>query len=446
MRHRKQLIQILDNIGWLVFDKALRLCLGLVLSVWIARYLGPDQFGELSYVVAFTALFGVIATFGVKDLVVRDLVRHPQSANSILGSAAGLLVLSGLMAYALTLVGVRFARPDNSTIQIATAVLGSIMLLRAADIGRFWFESQVLSKYVVWGQSLVFLVAAAIKVLLILQEAPLIAFVWVLAGEAGCASVVILAVFNRAGPGVRSVKFDWSRALAIAKDSWPLVLSGVAIMIYMKVDQLMIAHMLDDSSVGVYSAAVSVSEAWYFMPVIIASSFFPSMVTVDERDTDYSRNAFQRLFDVLVLLALGIAIPMTFMSGWVISILFGTAYLEAGTVLAIHIWASVFVFLGVASERWFVNKNRQIFSMQRTMFGAAANIVLNLILIPKHGITGAAVATVVAQVLAAFIYDVFRAETRVLYRMKLAALNPVGAVSRLLSGSPANSYGFSKQD
>jgi PST family polysaccharide transporter len=298
--HRPQLIQILDNIGWLVFDKALRLCLGLVVSVWIARYLGPNQFGELSYVVAFTALFGVLASFGMKDLVVRDLVRHPQSANSILGSAAGLLLLSGLLAYASTLVGVRFARPDNPTIQIATAVLGSMMLLRAADIGRFWFESQVLSKYVVWGQSLVFLVAAATKVFLILEEAPLIAFVWVLAGEAVCTSIVILAVFNRAGPGVRSVKFDLTRAKAMARDSWPLVLSGVAIMIYMKVDQLMIAHMLDDNSVGVYSAAVSVSEVWYFMPVIIASSFFPSMVTVDDRDAVSSRNAFQRLFDVLV--------------------------------------------------------------------------------------------------------------------------------------------------
>jgi PST family polysaccharide transporter len=232
----------------------------------------------------------------------------------------------------------------------------------------------------------------------------------------------------------------------MARDSWPLVLSGVAIMIYMKVDQLMFAHMLDDNSVGVYSAAVSVSEVWYFMPVIIASSFFPSMVTVDDRDAVSSRNAFQRLFDVLVLLALGIAIPMTFMSGWVISKLFGAAYLEAGTVLAIHIWASVFVFLGVASERWFVNRNRQVLSMQRTIFGAAANIVLNLVLIPRHGITGAAVATVVAQILAALIFDVFRAETRVLYRMKLAALNPIGAVSRLLSGSPANSYDFSNRD
>lgn len=162
---------------------------------------------------------GVLAAFGIKDLVVRDLVRYPQSANSVFGSAAGLLLLSGLLAYASTVVGVRFARPDNSTIQIATAVLGSVMLFRAADTARFWFESQVLSKYVVWGQSLVFLVAAATKVILILEEAPLIAFVWVLAGEAFCASVAILAVFNWAGPGVRSVTFDLLRAKAVARDS-----------------------------------------------------------------------------------------------------------------------------------------------------------------------------------------------------------------------------------
>jgi PST family polysaccharide transporter len=446
IEHRPRLIQILDNIGWLAFDKALRLGLGLVVSVWIARYLGPQQFGELSYVIAFTALFGVVATFGVKDVVVRELVRHPQTADSVLGSAAVLLILSGFLAYGLTLLGIRIARPDNPTIQLATVVLGSAMLLRAADIGRFWFESQVRSKYVVWGQNLVFLVAAAVKVLLILWKAPLIAFVWVLFGELVCVAIAVLMAFNWAGPGLGFVRFDLSQAKVLARDSWPLVLSGVAIMIYMKVDQVMISHLLDDTNVGVYSAAVSVSEVWYFVPVVIASSLFPSMVTADGRDTARSRDRFQRLFDVVVLLAIGIAIPMTFFSDWLITTLFGSAYREAGTVLAIHIWASIFVFLGVASERWFVNQNRQVLSMQRTMLGAFANIALNLVLIPRYGIIGAATATVVSQALAALIYDVLRSETRPLYRMKLMALNPVGAFGRLHSESLVNTRNNSERD
>ena len=115
--HRPILIQILDNIGWLIFDKAARLALGLAVSIWVARYLGPRLFGELSYVIAFTSLFGVLATFGVKDVVVRDLVRQSQWADRTLGSAAGILFVSGIFAYALALLMIRIVRPDDPTVE-----------------------------------------------------------------------------------------------------------------------------------------------------------------------------------------------------------------------------------------------------------------------------------------------------------------------------------------
>ena len=433
--NRPRLIQILDNIGWLVFDKAFRLGLGLVVSIWVARYLGPQQFGVLSYVIAFTALFGVLAAFGVKDVVVRDLVRHPQSTDASLGSAAGLLLLTGFVAYTLTLLGIRIARPDDSTVQIAAVLLGSAMLFRATDIAKIWFEAQVRSKYVVWAQNSVFFVAAIVKVVLILKQAPLLAFVWVLLGEAVCVSIVVLMTFNWIGPGLARLRFDLARAKTLARNSWPLALSGVAIMVYMKVDQLMIGHLLDDSNVGIYSAAVSISEVWYFVPIVIASSLFPSIVTARETDAASTKHRFQRLFDLMVLLSFGIAIPMTFLSDWLIITLFGASYQDAGTVLTIHIWASIFVFVGVASERWFVNENRQILSMQRTMLGAIVNIALNIVMIPTYGIAGAAAATVISQSVAAFFYDALRVETRPLFLMKVRAMNPVGAIRRFRTES-----------
>jgi PST family polysaccharide transporter len=197
----------------------------------------------------------------------------------------------------------------------------------------------------------------------------------------------------------------------------------MAIMVYMKIDQIMLGQMLGDDAVGIYSAAVRISEVWYFIPMMIVASVFPSILEAKKRDETQYLQRLQRLYDIMVWLSVAIALPMTFVSTPIVIALFGPAYAESGTVLAIHIWASVFVFLGVASSQWFVAENRQILSFQRTLLGALVNVILNLVLIPDFGPIGASVATVVAYAIAAFFADVMQKETRQTFAMKLKSMN-----------------------
>jgi O-antigen/teichoic acid export membrane protein len=184
--------------------------------------------------------------------------------------------------------------------------------------------------------------------------------------------------------------------------------------------------------VGIYSAAVRISEVWYFIPMIIVASVFPAILEAKKRSEAQYYQRLQHLYDLMVWLAVGVALPMTFLSTPIVTLLFGEAFAASGPVLAIHIWAAVFVFLGVSSGKWFLAENRQLLSFQRTVLGAIANVVLNLWLIPVYGVVGAALATVMSYAIAAFFADLMQKETRKMFLMKVSALNPVSIYQRNL--------------
>ena len=423
--HRPILLKIVDNIGWLFFDKVLRMGVGLLVGVWVARYLGPEQFGLFSFATAFIGLFGAVAGLGLQSIVVRDIVRDPTCKEETLGTSAVLQLGGGMFAYGLILGTIFWLRPEDALAKLLVAILGSMMLLKASEVAVYWFESQVLSKYTVWVQNGSFLVFAAVKVTFILANAPLLAFAWATVAEAALVALLLLVILGVHGPGLRKLKVSLARAKVLLADSWPLMLSGLAIALYMKIDQIMLGQILGDEAVGIYSAATRISEVWYFIPMMIVASVFPAILEAKKQSEALYYQRLQRLYDLMVWLSVVVALPMTFLAGPIVVLLFGSAYAEAGTVLAIHIWASVFVFLGVASSQWFIAENRQLLSFQRTLMGAVINVGLNFILIPHFGVAGAAYATVLAQASVGLLYDLLQKETRPMFFMKLKSFNPM---------------------
>jgi PST family polysaccharide transporter len=202
----------------------------------------------------------------------------------------------------------------------------------------------------------------------------------------------------------------------LLKDSWPLILSGLAIMVYMRIDQIMLGQMLGDEAVGIYSAAVRISEVWYFVPVAIISSAMPAIIAARKTDPGKYLEQFQKLYELMALLALSVAIPMSVLSDYAVGILFGGSYAGAGGVLAIHTWAAVFVFLGLASSQWLIQEGRQHVILQRTLLGALLNVLANLWLIPAHGAVGAAWATTFSYAIAVFSVGL-RVDTRQVFVM-----------------------------
>lgn len=424
IEHRPHLLKALTNTGWLFGDQILRMAVGLIVGVWIARYLGPEQFGLLNYAMAFVALFGAIASLGLSGIVVRDLVKDPACANTTLGTAFVLQLIGGFLAFGLAIAAIGFARPDDGLVKLMVAVLGFVMVFKSTEVVKYWFESQVQSKYTVWVENGAFMVFAAVKVGLILTNASLMSFVWAVFAEGLLVAAGLLGVYALRGGRLLAWRGHYQHAKTLFKDSWPLILSGLAIMVYMRIDQIMLGQMLGDEAVGIYSAAVRISEVWYFVPMAIVASVFPSIIEAKKLSESLYYARLQKLYDLMTLLALGVALSMTFMSDWLIVLFYGNDYFEAGTVLALHVWTGLFVFMGVASGRWYLSENLQKFAFTRTLSGAFINILANFLLIPEYGVQGAALGTLLSQMAAAYLFDFLHPKTRAVFWLKSKSFVP----------------------
>jgi O-antigen/teichoic acid export membrane protein len=226
------------------------------------------------------------------------------------------------------------------------------------------------------------------------------------------AMILLLMFFHRRKQNLFDFRPQLHKMKALLKDSWPLILSGLAAIIYMKIDQIMIGEMLGSYSVGIYSVAVRLSEVWYFIPMVITASVFPSMIEAKKQSEKLYHKRVQQLYTLVIWVAIGIALPMTFLSDWIVQLLYGAEYKAAASVLSIHIWAGVFVFLGVVSGKWLLIENLQIFSTINTVIGAITNVLLNYIFIHELGVFGVAWATLISYFIAAYFSLVFWKKTR----------------------------------
>jgi O-antigen/teichoic acid export membrane protein len=430
--HRPNLLRIINNINWLFFDKILRMVVGMIVGLWFARYLGPLQFGVLSFSTAFVELFSCIAAVGMQTIVVRDVVRDPNHKEVTLGTAAALQFVGGIISYCILVASIFWFRPEDILTKSIVVILGSVMTFKFLDIAQYWFESQVQSKYTIWVQDSTFIVFSIIKVLLIMQGAPLIIFAFLIAIESLIATLILFFIFNIRGVKTFKLSIRFERAKTLLADGLPLFFSSISIMIYMRIDQIMISEIIGDKEVGIYSAAVRISELFYFIPVVILASIFPLIIREKQRSTENYNFYFQRIYDLMVWMSICVALPITIFSNSVVIFLFGLAYEGAGPVLAVNIWAGIFVALGIASSKWFVAENKQILSFKRTGIGAITNIILNFILIPKFGILGAAYATLASYAIAAMFIDLAQMETRDMFLMKLRAFNVFGVYKRMV--------------
>jgi O-antigen/teichoic acid export membrane protein len=303
----------------------------------------------------------------------------------------------------ISVIGIALIEPDNTSVQLFVLIVALGYIFKSFDTIDLWFQSQVQSKYSVFSRSIAFVIISIFKIGLVITQAPLVAFVLMYALDNLLAALLLIYLYHKK---VTFSFFEWQVKYdvmkSLLKDSWPLILSGIAVMLYMKIDQVMIGNMLGDSQLGVYSAAVKLSEAWYFIPMIVSGSVFPAILNTRKKSRELYLERMQMLYDSFTLFTIFVALITTFVAPFVIHIIYGVEYIEAAAVLSIHIWAGIFVFLGVASSKYLVAENLTKISFYRTFIGAITNLTLNFILIPEHGILGAAIATLISYGISTF--------------------------------------------
>lgn len=398
--------KIIRNIGWLMIEKVFAMVINFSIVIYLVRYLGVEDFGKLSYCISFVALFEAIAKLGLNGIVVRNLVQEPEAKNTILGTAFILKLLGSLAACILVIIS-SFKFNYNKELFSINIIIAGGLIFTAFDTIDYWFESQVNSKAISLIRSIQLIINSALKLVFIWLNLSLIAFVWLICIDYVLKALLKIWIYFKYNFSIFIWKFNFAKAQMILKDSFPLILSGVMVSIYMKIDQVMLGNMTNSAIVGNYATAVKFSEIWYFFPVAICSSCFPAIIQA--KNTSYQEYylKLQQLYDLMVGIALVIAIPITFFAKPLIIYLLGAEYTDAGTILAWHIWAGIFVFLGVARSKWLMIENLTIFNFATTGLGALTNIGLNLWLIPHYQGIGAAIATIISYAVAAYFSCIF---------------------------------------
>ena len=416
---RHSLQAIVGNTSWLFLDKALRITLGVVVGAWVARYLGPSRYGELVYVIAFVTMFQAIGKFGMDSIVVRDIARDPASANEILGTTFIIRLMAGFILWGTAPIGMWLLRPGDTTALLLTIIFAGTIIFQSSDTVDLWFQSQSQSKRTVLAKGLAYIGGNSLKVALILMQASLVyfAFAWLL--ETVLASLALYIAYRKyrtSGPWTWQIM----QAKLLMNEVWPYLLSSLSIIVYMRIDQIMLREIIGEKEVGIFSAALLPSEAWYFIATTLIISVAPAISRKKKESESAYLGALKTYFSIMWFVSIMIAIMVSISSPFIIGLLYGSDFQSSASVLAIHVFAVIPVFLGVSSNVWLTNEKRGDLAIKQTLIGAAINIAMNLYLIPTHGAEGAAFSTVISYFFSAIFVNALFA--RPLFNIQISSL------------------------
>ncbi|HLZ16592.1 MAG TPA: flippase [Cyclobacteriaceae bacterium] len=410
-----------ENIFWLSFEKGFSLFVGLVVTVSVARYLRPESFGLLNYALSFVSIFSAFSTLGIDQIMVRELAKEPERKDELLATGfiikiGGSVFLILLMAFVLV-----FMNHDAFT-NLLIMIIATAEIFKGFEVISYYFQSQVMSKFVVQIQLLANLIISVSKIGLVFVHAPLLWFgIIVVIGSILNAAGFIYAYQAREGTP-RKWSFRKELAMELLKESWPLALYGVALNIQARIDQVMLGNMMSNYEVGQYSVALKFIEIFGFVPVVLMNTFMPAVTKAKAVGGDLYHSRLVNLYRLMFLSFLAVGTPIYLFSKDVIVLLYGQDFAAAGYLLSLFSVRLFFSNMGVGKSVFIVNESLFRYSLLTVVVGAIANIALNYVLIPWYGAQGAIVSSILSFTISIFLLDLFFRRTRLNQRLMLQGI------------------------
>jgi polysaccharide transporter, PST family len=426
-----------QNFAWLVADRGVRLSVGVIVSSWSARYFGVANFGLLSYATALVAIFAAIIPLGMDALVVRDIIRDESVAGHMIGTAMGFRGVTACACAMLSVLAVLALRPGEKVLLEIVSVLAVGFIAQTLESGELLFQARIQMRRLVVPRLALFLVMNVLKVGLIMAGLSVFLFASLTALEMIVSGLLSYFFVRRALGSGYLLRFDLTRGWGLLRDSWPLAISGLAIIIYMKIAMIIVGSLMGNAAVGIYAAATRVPEASNFIPTVLGSSLLPGLIKNHELGAEFYDAALLRYFRINVLIAYGVCLPLSLGAPWIIKMLFHDAYMASAPVMAVYVWSAMFVFLGVARAQHLLNERLTGLSLLFSLAGLIVNLFCNFLFIPRFGVMGAAFATLFSYSISALFSSFLVPSTRKIGRLQCLALVSPWMVLRRNTGSIA---------
>jgi O-antigen/teichoic acid export membrane protein len=409
------------NTSWLLGERIIRMAASLFVGIYVARYLGPERFGLLSYANSYVGIFTAIAILGLDGIVVRELVKSPDQRNTLLGTSFLLKVIGTLLMWILILAALFFSNNTPLT-NTLIAIIAFGVLFQSFNVIDYNFQAEVKSKYVVHSQIVQLIVSSITKLVLIIKGSPLIWFAVVYSLDAIILAMGLAYAYSRNSGSIKKWKWNAKVALALLLDSWPLMFAYMSYLIYAKIDRIMIKEMLDDHNVGIYSAAYVLYEAPLFISLMIAKSVYPIFVQSFQDNKIKFFELYATLSSYMTLLSYLIVLFIVVFHEILIQITFGDSFEESSKILMLLSFGMIPMFNACLRSSYITISGNQKIILYTTVFSAVINVLLNIILINEYAVQGAVYATVITQILSLFILNIIFAETRNLFYIQVKSL------------------------
>ena len=410
---------------WLLSERVARIISGVFVTAYVARYLGPENWGIIGYSFFLVNVFGALAftPFGLNALVVKYILSRDWKLEHVLGSAAFLKLLGGVLQIFCVACLTLILREDT-IIWVCVGVIAAGVLFEPLFIIQQPYIANAEAGYPAAVQLVATVIQSAYRLFLIHAGADLVLFASAFLIEKIIVSVGLILTYHIKFGSILNWRINWSLSKNLLTISLPFVGSGILNMLLLRADLFAVRHLLGITDLGVYSVASTIFLLFQFVPIIICSSIFPSLVNAHFRASKEGTRRMILLLRLMMVLGLLIGGLCTAFGPIVIPLLYGPSYIGAINILSVLSWASVFFFVYVAAWRWFLLENLQLLALKMMIVNVIVQVILLLIGIGWWGLIGAAYAMIGAYLFAGFLAFTIWPRSRPLFTMILCAMIP----------------------
>lgn len=384
------------NAKWMIAEQIVQLGISVVLSVLTTRYLGPSNFGVISYCAAYVSFFTSVCTLGLEGIIIKELVNHRDREGEIVGTGIVMRLAASVLSIIAILLILLVVDPGNPLILKVAFLQSLVLIFKAFELIDYWFQSYLRSKYVAIIKSISYVLVAAYKIYILATGKSVEWFAFSTTLDFLLIAVMIVILYYRNG-GTKLV-FSMQTAKNLLRQSYHFILSGLVITVYTQMDKVMIGKMLDNTQVGLYSVALAICNYWILIPMAIINSARPTIMEEKKNGNEalYEKR-IRQLYAVLIWMGIAVSLVVSVLSHFILTLLYKEAYADAAPALSIAIWYTTFSTLGSARSIWIICEDKNTYVKRFMLWGALLNLILNALFIPLWGINGAAIATLVTQ-------------------------------------------------
>ena len=384
------------NAGWIIGGRVVNKVLAFFVGILTARYLGPGNYGLINYAAAYTTFFASVCTLGIDSVIIKNFSDHPDETGTALGTTILLRATSSVLS-ALMIIGIAMIVDRDEPVTILVVALSTLgLVFQAFDSIKQWFQSRLQSKYAAIATLIAYVAASAYKVILLIQGRSVALFALATAVDHLVVAICLYIAYKKQ----RGPSFVWSKQKAkeLLSVSGSYIIAGLMVSIYASTDKLMLKQMLDETTVGFYSTAVSISTTWAFVIQAVIDSVYPSVIHAYKTNQALFEKRNRQMYALVIYIAGFVSLIICVLAKPIMTILYGAAYIPAAAPLKVVVWYTAFSYLGVARNAWMVCENKQHYLKYLYSGAALINVILNVLLIPSFGATGAAAASLITQI------------------------------------------------